>query len=111
MLYQYKLLAHNAERAVTFASAGIVPGQIESNKYSLGTDSKGPERTVLRQRLRITNQLLGIGLRDLCGSNRLVDVTAQGLHVRKQLFAEFIECVASGNWRYYGSDRVFAPYR
>ena len=46
-------------------------------------------------------------MRGLCGSNRLVDVTARELHVRKQLIAEFIDCVASHNWRYHGSDRVF----
>ena len=71
---------------------------------SLGT-------AILRQRLRFTNQLLGIGLRGLCGTNRLVDVTARGFHVHKQLFAEFLECVTSHYWRYLGSDRVFAPYR
>ncbi len=38
-------MARNAARAATIASAGIVPGQIESNKYSLGADSKG--RSVL----------------------------------------------------------------
>jgi len=50
-------------------------------------------------------------LRGLSGSNRLVDVTAQGLHGRKQLFAGFVKCVASHYWRCHGSDRVFAPYR
>ncbi len=43
----------------------------------------------------------------MCESNRLANVTARGLHVRIQLFAEFIECVASHNWRYHVSDRVF----
>ncbi len=45
---------------------------------SLGT-------AILRQRLRFTNQLLGTGLKDLCGSNRLDDVMARGLRVRTQL--------------------------
>ena len=54
---------------------------------------------VLRLQLRFTNQFLGIGLRDPCGSNRSVNVTARGLHVRKQSFAAFIERVASHYWR------------
>ena len=33
---------------------------------------------LLRQWLRVANQLLGIGLRGLCGCNRLVDMTALG---------------------------------
>ena len=94
--------------------AGIVPGFLdcfEAGKYPLGVEGDRSETAVLRQRLRFTNKPLGIGLRGLCGSNRLVDVTARALHDRKQLYAEFIECVALHFWQYHGSDRVLAPYR
>ena len=49
VLYQYNLLACSGERTVTVASAGIMPGQVESIKYLLCAYGRGLERTVLRQ--------------------------------------------------------------
>ncbi len=61
-------LADGAFRTAPIASAGIVPSQIESNKYSSGADSRPSERAVLRQGIRQTNQLIEVKAAEICGS-------------------------------------------
>ncbi len=72
-----------------------------SNERALdgGLLDKSLGAAVLRLQLRFTNQLFGIGLRGPFARNRPVNVTAWGLHARKQSIAAFIACVASHYWR------------